>query len=217
MSDPFMLVGLGNPGSQYENNRHNIGFMAVDEIVRRHRFSAWRKKFDGLICDTVIDDAKIYALKPQTFMNLSGNAVQAMAAFYKIRPENIIVFYDELDLAPGKLRVKQGGGANGHNGLKSIDAHLGKNYWRVRMGIGRPEDKERVTGYVLGNFAKGDALWLDKLLPVIAEEFPLLLQKKDGMFMTNIARAMQPEKPKPKPASTPEKPPQEKTEEGQNG
>ena len=154
MSDPFMLVGLGNPGSQYENNRHNIGFMAVDEIVRRHRFSAWRKKFDGLICDTVIDDAKIYALKPQTFMNLSGNAVQAMAAFYKIRPENIIIFYDELDLAPGKLRVKQGGGANGHNGLKSIDAHLGKNYWRVRMGIGRPEDKERVTGYVLGNFAK---------------------------------------------------------------
>lgn len=208
-----MLVGLGNPGNQYENNRHNIGFMAVDEIVRRHRFSAWRKKFDGLLCDAVIGDVKVYALKPQTFMNLSGNAVQAMAAFYKIRPENIIVFYDELDLVPGKLRVRKGGGANGHNGLKSIDAHLGQNYWRVRLGIGRPPEKEQVTGYVLGNFSKADALWLDKLLPVIAEEFPLLLQKNDAMFMTNIARAMQPEKPKP----APKKPPQEKTEEGQNG
>ena len=217
MSDLFMLVGLGNPGSQYEKNRHNIGFMAVDEIVRRHRFSAWRKKFDGLICEAVLGDTKIYALKPQTFMNLSGNAVQALAAFYKIPPENIIVFYDELDLAPGKLRVKLGGGANGHNGLKSIDAHLGKNYWRVRMGIGRPEDKARVTGYVLGDFAKADTLWLDKLLTVIAEEFPLLLQKKDGMFMTNIARAMQPEKPKQQPQAVPEKPPQEKTEEGKNG
>lgn len=208
MSDIFMLVGLGNPGSRYENNRHNIGFMAVDEIVRRHRFSAWRKKFDGLICDSVIGDTRVYALKPQTFMNLSGNAVQALAAFYKIRPENIIVFYDELDLVPGKLRVRQGGGANGHNGLKSIDAHLGQNYWRVRLGIGRPPEKEQVTSYVLGDFSKSDALWLDKLLPVIAEEFPLLLQKKDVMFMTNIARAMQPEK---------EKPPRETTGEGENG
>jgi len=213
MSDLFMLVGLGNPGSQYEKNRHNIGFMAVDEIVRRHRFSAWRKKFDAVMCDAVIDDIKVYALKPQTFMNLSGNAVLAMASFYKIPPENIIVFYDELDLTPGKLRVKQGGGANGHNGLKSIDAHLGKNYWRVRLGIGRPAEKDRVTGYVLGDFAKADGLWLDKLLPVIADEFPLLLQKNDGKFMTNIARAMQPEKPKP----APEKPPHDKTEEGQNG
>ena len=208
MSDIFMVVGLGNPGSRYENNRHNIGFMAVDDIVRRHRFSAWRKKFDGVFCEAVIGDAKIYALKPQTFMNLSGNAVQALAAFYKIRPENIIVFYDELDLVPGKLRVRQGGGANGHNGLKSIDAHLGQNYWRVRLGIGRPPEKEQVTAYVLGDFAKADALWLDKLLPVIAEEFPLLLQKNDAMFMTNVARAMQPEKPKP---------PQEKTKQGENG
>src|SRR5690606_31872610 len=159
-----------------------------------------------LLCDAVIGDVKVYALKPQTFMNLSGNAVQAMAAFYKIRPENIIVFYDELDLVPGKLRVRQGGGANGHNGLKSIDAHLGQNYRRVRLGIGRPPEKEQVTGYVLGNFSKADALWLDKLLPVIAEEFPLLLQKNDAMFMTNVARATQPEKPKP----APEKPPQDK-------
>lgn len=205
MSELRMLVGLGNPGTKYAGHRHNIGFMAVDEIVRRHRFSAWRGKFKGEFCDGVIDGVKTLALKPQTFMNLSGQSVAAMAAFYKIPPENITVFYDELDLAPGKLRVKQGGGANGHNGLRSLDSHIGKNYWRVRLGIGRPQDRDRVTDYVLGDFSKSDAVWLEKLLAAVAEETSLLLQNNGGMFMTNIARAMQPEKPK-KPKTLLEKP-----------
>lgn len=197
MTETWMLVGLGNPGEKYAKNRHNIGFMAVDEIVHRHSFTDWKKKFKGEYCEGKIRDKKVFVLKPSTYMNLSGESVLSMASFFKIPPENIIVFYDELDLPSGKLRVKQGGGANGHNGLKSIDQHLGKNYFRVRLGIDHPGEKHLVSGYVLGNFAKADAGWLDKLLPAIADEFSLLFAQKKDMFMTNIARIMQPEKKKP--------------------
>lgn len=194
MAETWMLVGLGNPGDKYAKNRHNIGFMAVDEICHRHNFTDWKKKFKGVYCDGQIDGHKVYLLKPATYMNLSGESVLAMASFFKIPPENIIVFYDELDLPSGKLRVKQGGGANGHNGLKSIDQHLGKNYFRVRLGIDHPGEKHLVSNYVLGDFAKSDAVWKDKILDGIGAEFPLLLQRKKDMFMTNIANIMMPDK-----------------------
>ncbi len=187
----LILVGLGNTGDKYSQNRHNIGFMAVDEIVRRHSFSDWKKKFKGEVSEGIIGNQKIYVLKPSTFMNLSGESVLSIASFYKVPPENIIVFYDELDINAGKLRVKQAGGANGHNGLKSIDSHIGKNYLRVRLGIGRPDNKEQVTGYVLSDFSKTDKIWLSKLLDSVAREVPLLIQNKKDKFMSNVALTMQ--------------------------
>ena len=164
----YLLVGLGNPGSEYENNRHNIGFMAVDEIVRRHGFAPARKRFQGLIGEGSLAGRKVMALKPQTFMNESGRSVGAAARFYKLRPEQIVVIHDELDLAPGKLRVKQGGGLAGHNGLRSLAAHIGRDFRRIRLGVGHPGDKDRVLGHVLRDFAKSDDAWLDPLLDAIA-------------------------------------------------
>lgn len=190
-----LLVGLGNPGGEYAHNRHNIGFMAVDEIVRRHGFGPWRKKFSGQIAEGTVDGEKVLALKPETFMNLSGQAAHAAVAFHKLKPEEVIALHDDLDLAPGKVRVKQGGGAGGHNGLKSLDAHIGNPYWRIRLGIGHPGDKNLVTPFVLGNFAKAEQAWLVPLLDAVAAELPLLLKGEANLFATRLAQAVPPAAP----------------------
>ncbi|OAN48025.1 aminoacyl-tRNA hydrolase [Paramagnetospirillum marisnigri] len=193
---PLLVVGLGNPGPQYARNRHNIGFMAADELVRRHSFSPWRSKFQGEVAEGSIGGEKVLALKPQTFMNLSGQSVAAAARFLKIATSDIIVLHDELDIAPGRLKVKRGGGAGGHNGLKSIDAHLGADYRRVRLGIGHPGDKALVSGFVLHDFAKADEAWITPLLDAVAESFPLLVGGDDTGFMTRVAHLTAPPKPK---------------------
>ena len=197
-----MLVGLGNPGEKYAGNRHNIGFMAADEIHRRHSFSPWRKKFRAEVADGELAGEKVLLVKPQTMMNLSGESVGEAMRFYKMTTGDITVFYDELDLAPGKVRVKTGGGSGGHNGIKSIDAHCGKDYARVRLGIGHPGDKARVTGHVLGDFAKADREWLDPLLEAIADHAGLLVSDDLSTFMNRVALATGGEKPGagPKPA-----------------
>ncbi|MCK4946237.1 MAG: aminoacyl-tRNA hydrolase [Alphaproteobacteria bacterium] len=192
----WLIVGLGNPGSQYKRNRHNIGFMAVDEIVRRHDLSSSKKKFQALLSEGEIVGEKVLVLKPQTYMNLSGQSVQAAVSFYKIPLDHVVVFHDDLDLASGKIRVKFSGGAAGHNGLRSIDDHLGKDYWRVRLGIGHPGDKEFVTQHVLGDFAKADKLWLEKLLEAIAENAERLIKKDMDGFMSRVSQALRPSKPK---------------------
>lgn len=189
-----LFVGLGNPGQKYQRNRHNIGFMAMDEIFHRHKFTGWSDKFRGEVASGTLDGEKILLLKPATFMNLSGQSVQAAAAFYKIAPADIVVFHDELDLAPGKVRVKKGGGAGGHNGLRSIDEHLGPEYWRVRLGIGHPGDKDMVSPYVLGNFFAEEEAGLDKLLRAICDEAPRLARGENDDFMTKVAQALQPPK-----------------------
>ena len=189
-----LFVGLGNPGQKYQLNRHNIGFMALDIIVERHNFSAWEKKFKGLVCSGTLGNEKIVLLKPQTFMNLSGESVQAAAAFYKILPDDIVVFHDELDLAPGKIRVKKGGGAAGHNGLRSIDEHLGAMYWRVRLGIGHPGIKDYVSPYVLGNFDAQDEEWLVALLGGIGEYAERMATGDTAGFMSKVAQELQPPK-----------------------
>jgi len=184
----WILVGLGNPGSQYQNNRHNIGFLAIDEIAGEYGLPAFTKKFQGEITEGRIDGEKVVLVKPMTFMNESGQCVGKVASFYKVTPNRIIVFHDELDLAPGKLRTKKGGGAAGHNGLKSMDAHLNsQDYHRVRMGIGHPGDKDRVTGHVLGDFSKDEKQWLPDWLCAVAKHTPLLLQNKGEDFMTKVA------------------------------
>lgn len=172
-----LLVGLGNPGAQYARNRHNIGFMAVDAIAGAHGFGPWRAKFSAEVAEGRVGAAKVVALKPQTYMNLSGDAVQAAAAFWKVAPGDIIVFHDELDLEPGKVRVKTGGGHAGHNGLRSIMGHLGPEFVRVRLGIGHPGDKALVTPHVLGDFARAEADWLDDLLRGVARGAPSLDRK----------------------------------------
>jgi PTH1 family peptidyl-tRNA hydrolase len=184
----LLWVGLGNPEPGMARHRHNIGFMALDVIARRHGFSPWRQRFKGLVAEGMIGAQKIFALKPMTYMNASGESVQAAAAFFKIPPAEITVFHDELDLAPGKVRVKRGGGAAGHNGLRSMDQMLGTpDYWRVRMGIGHPGDKARVLGYVLGDFAKADMEWLLPCLDAVADEAPILASGGAENFMTRIA------------------------------
>jgi len=181
--DMLLLVGLGNPGAQYARNRHNIGFMAVDEIIRRHSFGPEREKFSARLSDGRFNTEKVVALKPMTFMNLSGQAVGEAMRFFKISPEQVVVFHDDLDLAPGKVKVKKGGGHGGHNGLRSLDAHIGKDYWRVRLGIGHPGHKDRVHGYVLSDFSKADADWLEPLLDALAETAPVLTE--GGQALTN--------------------------------
>ena len=186
----LLIVGLGNPGSRYAANRHNIGFMAVDEIVRRHCFSPWRQRFQGDVAEGRLDGEKTMALKPRTYMNESGRAVAEAMRFFKLRPEDVVVFHDELDLAPGKLRVKRGGGHAGHNGLRSIIAHIGPDFRRVRIGIGHPGDPARVTGYVLGDFAKSDREWSEPLLEAIGEAAPLLATgRQDNDFAARIGQA----------------------------
>jgi len=202
----LLLVGLGNPGSGYARNRHNIGFMAVDEIVRRHNFSPFRAKFQGELTEGKVGAEKVLVLKPMTYMNDSGRSVLAAMSFYKIKPEDVMVFHDELDLAAGKIRVKRGGGHGGHNGLRSLHAHIGPDYGRVRLGIGHPGNKDKVVGHVLKDFAKADQDWLDKLLPVMADEISCLMDGDDNGFMTRVALVMNPPKPKPqkKPDATAE-------------
>ena len=195
----LVIAGLGNPGAEYRHHRHNIGFMAADAIARRHSFSPWTKKFQALVCEGRLCGDKALLIKPQTFMNLSGQSVGEALRFYKLGPENLVVLYDELDLAPGKVRVKTGGGAGGHNGIRSLDAHLGPDYRRVRIGIGHPGDKARVTGHVLGDFAKSDAEWRDPLIDAIAEHADLLAGDDDSGFMNKIALATRPEKPAKEP------------------
>ncbi len=184
----LLWVGLGNPEPSQARHRHNIGFMALDVIARRHGFSPWRKRFKGEVAEGMLGGQKVLALKPLTYMNASGEAVQPAAAFSKIPPEAITVFHDELDLAPAKVRVKKGGGVAGHNGLRDIQRALGTpDYWRVRLGIGHPGHKDRVHGHVLGNFAKVDEPWLAQLLDAVADSAPLLAQQKPEEFMTRVA------------------------------
>ncbi|KAB2669154.1 aminoacyl-tRNA hydrolase [Brucella intermedia] len=191
----LLIAGLGNPGPKYAHNRHNIGFMAADEIFRRHRFSNWQKKFQAEIADGMIDGEKVLLIKPQTFMNLSGQSVGEAMRFYKLTPADLVVIYDELDLNPGKLRIKTGGGSGGHNGIKSIDSHMqsfpgGQNYRRMRLGIGHPGAKELVHNYVLGDFAKADNEWLDTLLGAVADNVAMLARGEDNSFMNRVALAM---------------------------
>jgi PTH1 family peptidyl-tRNA hydrolase len=182
----LLLAGLGNPGPKHAGNRHNIGFMAADAIARRHSFSPWSKKFQGLLAEGQLAGEKTLIVKPQTFMNLSGQAVGEAMRFYKLGPADLIVFYDELDLAPGKVRVKTGGGSGGHNGIRSIDQHVGTEYRRVRIGIGHPGAKPMVHGHVLGDFAKGDGEWLEPLLASIADNAPLLVKDDGSSFMNRV-------------------------------
>ena len=185
----LLWVGLGNPEPGMARHRHNIGFMAVEAIAARHGFAPWKPRFKGLTAEGRVGAQRVLLLKPMTYMNLSGEAVQAAASFYKIAPEQITLFHDELDLAPGKLRVKKGGGNAGHNGLRSTDRQLATpDYWRVRLGIGHPGDKALVTGHVLGDFAKADHGWLRTLLGAVADEAPLLAEGRPEDFMTRIAR-----------------------------
>lgn len=187
----LLIAGLGNPGPQYAGQRHNVGFMAADAIHRRHSFAPWTKKFSALIAEGRIGGEKILLIKPQTFMNLSGQAVGEAMRFYKIDTADLIVLYDELDLAPAKVRVKRGGGSGGHNGIKSLDAHCGKDYRRVRIGIGHPGDKARVTSHVLGDFAKADQEWLEPVLDAIAENIELLCRGDDSSFMNRVSLKVQ--------------------------
>jgi PTH1 family peptidyl-tRNA hydrolase len=208
----LLLVGLGNPGPRYARNRHNIGFMAVDEIVRRHSFGSWRTRFQGQVAEGRIGGEKLMALEPQTYMNESGRAVGEALRFYKLDPEQVIVVHDEIDLKPGKVKVKRGGGPGGHNGLRSIDAHIGRDYWRVRLGVGHPGDKDLVHDHVLHDFAKADDSWLGKLLYAVAVELPVLLAGDERAFMSKVNQALVPPRPKPPPKPTPEPAPEPTSE-----
>lgn len=201
-----LFVGLGNPGAEYAFNRHNVGFMAADTIAAAHNFPAWRQRFSGLITEGRLGREKVLLLKPQTYMNESGRAVGEAMRFYKLDEKDVIAFHDELDLAPGKVRVKTGGGVAGHNGLKSLTAHIGNDYVRVRIGIGHPGHRERVVGYVMHDFTKSDNDWLEPLLAAIADAAPYLADGANDKFQSQVAHQTQsadePEKktkaPKPK-------------------
>ena len=182
-----LWVGLGNPGAKYAANRHNIGFMAVDRIAADHGFAPWKKAFQGHVSEGRFGSTRVILLKPETFMNLSGQSVRAAADFYKIPVAAITVFHDELDLAPGKLRLKQGGGHAGHNGLRSIHQHMGEAYARVRLGIGHPGDKDRVAGYVLSDFAKAEAAWLDDLMRGLSDGAAALAAGDGAKFLNAVA------------------------------
>lgn len=184
----WLLVGLGNPGDKYKNNRHNVGFMAVDQIARDNIFPPFKSKFQGELSEGRIGNQKVVLLKPMTYMNESGISVRKCADFYKIPPEKIIVFHDELDIEPARVKVKQGGGTGGHNGLKSMDAHLGdKDYWRVRLGIGHPGDKNRVSGYVLNDFSKEEQTWLEDWIYAVSKNINYMVEGKCDEYMTRIA------------------------------
>ena len=189
----WLVVGLGNPGSDYAQTRHNIGFMAVDALAGHARFTS---KFHSETASLSIEGEKVILLKPQTFMNLSGKAVQAAMAFYKIAPEQVIVLHDELDLPLGKIRIKQGGGANGHNGLKDIDQMIGPDYWRIRLGIGHPGTAEQVHGHVLSKFTAEERELVDKVNASVVKHFPLFWQKKPEMLATKVAQDFAPVKEK---------------------
>jgi len=197
----LLLVGLGNPGPGHAGDRHNIGYMAADAIVRRHGFGPFRSKFRGVTADGTIADEKTVVLKPETYMNLSGESVSAAAHFYKLPPEQVIVIHDEIDLVFGKVRVKQGGGSGGHNGLRSIDAHLGPDYWRVRLGVGHPGDPDLVIHHVLRPFSKEEMPLVEKLADAVADAIPLLVRGDANRFMSKVDVVMNPRPPKEKPSA----------------
>jgi PTH1 family peptidyl-tRNA hydrolase len=187
----LLFVGLGNPGSKYARNRHNIGFLAVDEIARRHGFSPWRRRFQGEASEGVLGAARVILLKPTTYMNESGRAVQEAANFFKLAASEITVFQDELELPPAKLRVKVGGGIAGHNGLRSVTSHIGNDYRRVRLGIGHPGVRELVHAYVLSDFFKEDGAWVTALCEAVADNASLLAAGQDASFQNKVHLAMQ--------------------------
>jgi peptidyl-tRNA hydrolase, PTH1 family len=183
-----LIVGLGNPGARYERTRHNVGFMALDAIQRKHQFAAWRSKFQGELAEATLKAGeKVYLLKPQTFMNLSGDSVGAASRLYKLAPSQIAVFHDDIDLDPGEIRVKRGGGTAGHNGLRSLDDAIGNDYWRVRVGIGHPGMKELVEPYVLHDFDADELKWLAPLIKAFVEAFPLLVLDDAVGFAAKVA------------------------------
>src|SRR5690349_15360129 len=186
-----LFVGLGNPGAKHARNRHNIGFMAVDEIARRHGFSPWRRRFQGETSERARGTERVILLKPTTYMNDSGRSLQEAAGFFKIAPGDATVFHDELELPPGKVRVKVGGGIAGHNGLRSISAHIGNDYRRVRLGIGHPGVKELVHGHVLSDFAKADMPWVEALCGAVADNAGLLTSRRDSTFANKVHLVLQ--------------------------
>ena len=196
----LLIVGLGNPGERYKKNRHNIGWMAVDAIAASHGFGSERRRFHGLVSEGRLAGRRATALKPTTSMNVSGQAVSAAMRYHRLAPRDVVVFHDELDLIPGKVRVKQGGGTAGHRGLISIDAHIGKDYRRVRLGIGHPGSKSRVNRHVLGDFGKSDLPWRDALLEAIVEAVPMLAVGDDAGFQNKVAALAPP--PRPEASST---------------
>ena len=185
-----LFVGLGNPESKYAKNRHNVGFMAIDALAAAYGFGDFREKYHGLLAEGQIGTQKVLLLKPQTFMNKSGVSVSEAVNFFKLDGSQTVVFYDELDLPPGKLRMRRGGGFAGHNGLRSINAHMGADFRRARLGIGHPGDKAKVTGHVLGDFAKADADWLADFLKALADHAPLLAAGDDATYQTRVVEAM---------------------------
>lgn len=187
-----LLVGLGNPGAKYAGNRHNIGFMALDRIASDHGFGPWRAKFQGLISEGRFGSEKVILLKPETFMNLSGQSVGEAMRFHKLSPADVVVFHDEIDLAPAKVRVKTGGGHAGHNGLRSIHGHIGAEYDRVRLGVGHPGHKDAVPGYVLRDFAKAEQEWLDDVLRGISDGIAQLVAGESGKFLNAVALRVAP-------------------------
>ena len=198
----LVIAGLGNPGPEYAGHRHNVGFMVCDAIVARHGFGPARVRFEGIVHEGKLGETRVIALKPATWMNDSGRSVSAVLRFYKLDPAQLIVIHDELDLEPGRIKVKRGGGNAGHNGLRSIDAAIGPDYWRVRIGIGHPGDRHRVVGYALHDFAKSDRVWLAPLIEAIADHIGSLAEGREAEFMNRVTRAIRP--PEPKPSKPPE-------------
>ncbi len=186
----LLFVGLGNPGQRYVGNRHNIGFMAVQAIARRHNISPWRRRFQGVAVEGNIANERVLLLLPGTFMNESGRAVAEAANFYKLEPGNVVVFHDEVELPPGKVRLKLGGGNAGHNGLRSISDHIGNDYHRVRFGVGHPGDKNLMEQYVLQDFAKNEWPWVEVLCDIVADNVALLIEGKDSTFQNKVHLAM---------------------------
>lgn len=219
----LLVAGLGNPGAEYARHRHNIGFMAADAIHARHGFSPWRKRFQAEVAEGHVGGVKCLLIKPQTYMNESGRAVGEAMRFYKLEPEDVLVIHDELDLTPGKARVKSGGGHGGNNGVRSISAHIGADYRRLRLGIGHPGRKDAVSGYVLHDFSKAERQWAEPLIEAVADNFALLATGDDANFMNRLALALRgdpaPERPnqrgRKKPVSeesgAPDKPAEERT------
>ncbi|MCF2870796.1 aminoacyl-tRNA hydrolase [Octadecabacter sp. G9-8] len=201
-----LFVGLGNPGAKYAQNRHNIGFMALNQIARDHGFAPWRAKFQGQMCEGRLGSQKVVLLKPETFMNLSGQSVGEAMRFFKLDSTDVVVFHDEIDLAPAKVRLKSGGGHAGHNGLRSIHQHITPHYDRVRLGVGHPGHKDRVPGYVLSDFAKADQDWLDDVLRGMSDGAPYLADDDGPKFLNAVGLRVTPARsstttPKPKPAT----------------
>jgi PTH1 family peptidyl-tRNA hydrolase len=196
---PLLIAGLGNPGSQYARNRHNVGFMALDAIAARYDFGPWRAKFQGQIAEGKLGRRKTYLVKPQTYMNLSGDSVGATMRFLKLAPSAVVVIHDEIDLAAGKLKAKTGGGDAGHNGLRSITAAIGPDYHRVRIGVGHPGGQREVAGHVLANFTKADEEWLAPMLAAVADAASFFVTQDMIGFMNKVGSTLHPQEHKPKP------------------